>query len=160
MTFPVNPDLKASIADNAVSESPITMQVLGSTVALWINFFLEKAGTCSGIMTQISSSLTWVRKDEIFLRDGPQSTKPFSILQFEPHVGHMSLSPRNAPVARFVQSNPQKEPTAKYLLLCLATINLSVRWNIFSLKGSDTDIQIIYPFLSKSSEPIFITLYS
>jgi len=51
ITRPVKLVLKASIIDRAVSESPKTTKVLGSIYYLLMNYFLAKAGTCSGMIS-------------------------------------------------------------------------------------------------------------
>ena len=77
--LPVKLVLNASIADKTVSLSPTTTIVLGSRISLFKNFFLLKAGICSGTVNSIFSFLTLTAKEDKFLRFGPVSGNPVLI---------------------------------------------------------------------------------
>jgi hypothetical protein len=71
--------LNASIAESTVSLSPTTTIVRGSKISLFKNFFLLKAGMCSGTVSSIFPFLTLTANDDKFLRFGPVSGKPVLI---------------------------------------------------------------------------------
>jgi len=69
--LPVKDVLKASTAEIAASESPITIKVRGSIFVFLRSFFLANAGTCSGIITLTWSSLVVITNELILRRVGP-----------------------------------------------------------------------------------------
>jgi hypothetical protein len=79
MIRPVNPERRASIAERDVSLSPRITKVLGSITCLFRNFFLLKAGMCSGTVSSIYSFLILTLKVLRFLRFGPLSAWPLLI---------------------------------------------------------------------------------
>ena len=79
MIRPVNPERRASIAERDVSLSPRITKVLGSIAYLLRNFFLLKAGICSGTVNSIYSFLIFTVKLLRFLRFGPLSACPLLI---------------------------------------------------------------------------------
>ena len=70
---PVKQVLKASIAAREVSLSPRITKTLGSIVCLLRNFFLLKAGMCSGTVNSIYPVLVLTENVDRFLKFGPDS---------------------------------------------------------------------------------------
>lgn len=77
--LPVKFVLNPSIIDKTVSLSPTITKTLGSRISLFKNFFLLNAGTCSGTVSSIFSSLTFTENEDKFLKFGPVSGKPVLI---------------------------------------------------------------------------------
>ena len=69
----------ASIAANEVSLSPKITKVRGSMISRFRNFFLLKAGICSGTVISIYSSRTLTGKVDKFRKFGPASGNPLPI---------------------------------------------------------------------------------
>ena len=73
MILPVKLVLRASIAAIDVSLSPRITNTRGSMAYLFRNFFLLKAGICSGTVNSISPLRTFTENVDKFLRFGPDS---------------------------------------------------------------------------------------